>query len=176
MAPEPAHDAATIAVSKDHHHDIDLSQFPPEVREALAAFDTDGSGSIGTEELALAGKLYKDSLQTSKRIRIAMIVVSVVFTIIMLLMFGVMYAAIQLAKDSVVGGNAVMATKSGATVQIASSQFVVQPDGSMSMRIVSTCARTPSLPPRSPSSAAIPPAPASHAPHPHAPPPSPPLP
>ena len=105
------------------------------MRDALAPFDSDGSGTIGFEELAAAGKMYKDSLNAAKRMRTAAIVMGVVFTILMLVQFGVMWAAIQLAKDSVVGGNAVMTTKSGATVQLASSEFAVAADGSMSLRI-----------------------------------------
>ena len=60
--PHPSHADARAPGHADHHHDIDLSKFSPEVREALAAFDLDGSGTVGTEELAEAGKLFR-SLQ-----------------------------------------------------------------------------------------------------------------
>ena len=137
-APQPAGTAEVPAPhpseSAVHHHDIDLSRLPEDVRKVLAEFDTDGSGTIGTEELAMAGKMYKDSLQTAKRTRIAMAVASVVFTIVLILQFGVMFAAIQLAKDSVVGSNSIMTTKSGSTVQLQSSDFAVAADGSMTLR------------------------------------------
>jgi hypothetical protein len=56
---------------------MDISAFPKDVRDALAPFDSDGSGAIGFEELAAAGKMYKDSLNAAKRTRTVAIVMGV---------------------------------------------------------------------------------------------------
>ena len=131
--------------SKGHvahkEHLIYLNQLPQDLQEALSAFDLDGSGTITTGELAAAGKSHAEAKKAHKRTKIVVSVVGVIFCVILALQFGVMYAAIQLAKDSVVGTNAVMTTKAGSTVQLASSEFTLLPDGTMTMRL-----RPPTMP------------------------------
>ena len=54
---------------------ISLANFPPEVQDILAAFDTDGSGTIAPHELAMGANMYKgepphdSAIPTGRRLR-----------------------------------------------------------------------------------------------------------
>lgn len=136
------------AVSPTAQPHMSLASFPPEVQQALAPFDTDNNGTIGPEELAAAAKLYAASKKQEKRLRAIVVLVSVVFSIILLLQFGIMYGAIQLAKDSKIssaGGQAVMRSVDGSSVvQVASSDFFVGADGTLKLRTPPTSSTAPS--------------------------------
>ena len=110
------------------HPPLSTPVFPPEVRELLAVFDADGSGTIDPSELAAAAKRSRDDQNTLTRFRWLAVVGVVLFVILSAMQFGVSLAAVSLAKESHVNG-ATMTTLNGAVVQTANSEFVVGKDG-----------------------------------------------
>ena len=72
---------APTSVSAAGVAEIPISQFPESVQGALAAFDNDGSGFISPDELAYAAKLFVEAKESNKKMKKALVAVSLTMVI-----------------------------------------------------------------------------------------------
>eukprot|EP00971_Amphidinium_carterae_P050258 990337-Amphidinium_carterae.1 len=91
----------------------------------LDAFDFDCDGSIGTHDLEVAQHL--DTVAKENRRRDMWIIVALLVSLLVLAaaMFGVSYAAVELAKEVHIDNNGVMETSSGDVVRVGSADMKV---------------------------------------------------
>jgi len=117
--------AAKWKASQGNLGSFSLEAFPESLRDNLKAFDKDGDGSVGSAELAMAAKMYQDSLRDQKRLKIVVMVLCGVILLLFAGMFALSWTAIELTKEMRAGDGGVMKTPSGDLVAMAAAEEAV---------------------------------------------------
>lgn len=113
---------------------IKLAQLPDSIAKELSFLDEDHSGGVSVDELRTAVRSFIESKKKNQFYKRMMIVGVCLFVFITLTQFGVMVAAINLAKDSKIKGST-LTTTSGATVLVGNSEFYIDANGNMVMGV-----------------------------------------
>ena len=85
-------------VAKKSSATIDISSLPPALRSALAAFDTDGSGSINASELGAAAVGFAALQKTNANLWRSVVGLVVALVVVILISFGVMCVGLHAAR------------------------------------------------------------------------------
>lgn len=114
--------------------EIDYSILPESIREVMKTWDVDGTGTVSYTELAQAAKIWSDLKRDYRILKRVTVVLAVVVLVMLAGVFGLSFWAVQLAKDMHTSGDGTLKTTDGQVVQVASSEFIVGPDGTLKMR------------------------------------------
>ena len=85
---------------------IRLDTLPPDVREVMKAFDTDGSGSISAAELQATVGQLQAGRKKIRRYKLLITIGMFFFLALLALLFGVIYGAVQLSSEKRWGARA----------------------------------------------------------------------
>ncbi len=144
-------ESGAAATPNDFHSNnlvaFHLKDLPDVVAKELAFLDVDQSGDVDVTEVRLAANAFHAAKNAAKWYKVCLIAALAVLAIFMLLFFGVVFSAIQYAKEANIGLGGVMTVKGTNTaVQTANSEFYIGTDGSVRARTLSPAATDGSTP------------------------------
>lgn len=114
--------------------DMEYKHLPAKIQEVFKTWDADESGKVSEAELTSAAKAWTKMQKENRMVKQLLIAAVVVIIIMFAGMFAMGMVTAELAKEFKASNDARMQTKDGNTVQTASSDFAVGPDGSMLLR------------------------------------------
>lgn len=114
--------------------EMSYAHLPDCIKEVMAEWDIDRSGSVNVLELSAAAKAHKKVKEEGRMMKR---IICGLFAVILILLTGMLvmsYLAVEMAKEMRGNPDGVMQTSDGQTVKVASSAFDVNPDGTMVSR------------------------------------------
>jgi hypothetical protein len=95
---------------------ISIKTLPKELQPSLAAFDVDGDGSVAPLELARGAELYKESKNTVKKLTGLTIALVLLMGVMLAAITGLTFAVVELSKETSTSSNGIMTVKDSTEV------------------------------------------------------------
>jgi hypothetical protein len=113
---------------------MEFGHLPEKIQEVLREWDHDGSGKINANELAAAADAWKKMKQEGRVMKKIILAMVAIILVILVGVFVLSYLAADMTKEARASQDGVMVTRSGAVMQVGSSDYKVLPDGSLNLR------------------------------------------
>lgn len=121
-----------------------IDAFPVDLQVAMQAFDMDKNGTVSAVEVAAGAKMYAESQRSRQRLMILGVIQGVALILLSLVIFGLTFAAVEVAKETKTSGGALTDAGTGQLVAVG-EQAVDVPLGALPVIGASVLAQVRSL-------------------------------